>query len=101
MKLTLITLFAAVCLTLPVDLAATGAVAAQEEGECISGRQIQEAIGDGEIMELATALDAAGVNAKPLSEPEVCQFDGQRQYRVNIMNASGEAERIVLNAQAN
>jgi hypothetical protein len=46
-------------------------------------------------------MENAGVSGKPLSEPEVCNIGGERQYRVNIMNENGEAERIVLNAQAN
>jgi hypothetical protein len=96
---TIATTISAIALALPLAFASFGAPAAQEEGECISGRQIQQAINDGEILELADALAAAGIDAKPLSEPEVCRTDGQRMYRVNIMNSYGEAERIVLNAQ--
>jgi hypothetical protein len=99
MKLNIATTLIALCLALPV--ASSGAVAAQEEGDCIQGRQIQEAISDGLIMELAQALQLAGIDGKPLSEPEVCRFGGEMQYRVNIMNANGEAERVVLNAEAN
>lgn len=100
MKLRITSVIAAVLMTLPL---ASGVAAAQEEDatDCIRGRQIQQAISNGEIMELAEAMRDAGVDGKPLSEPEVCRIDGQAQYRVNIMNASGEAERIVLNAQAN
>jgi hypothetical protein len=98
MKLKVASILCAFCLALP--LVSSGAVAAQEEGECIQGRQIQEAISDGLIMELAEALQIAGIDGKPLSEPEVCRFDGEIQYRVNIMNPNGEAERVVLNAQA-
>jgi hypothetical protein len=92
---------AAVALALPLALASFGAPAAQEEGDCITGRQIQQAINDGDIVDLADAMQAEGVRAKPLSQPDVCRVGGQLKYRVNIMNSYGEAERIVLNAQGN
>lgn len=95
------TTIAAALLALPIALTSFGAPAAQEEGECISGRQIQQAINDGEIVDLADAMQAEGVEGKPLSQPDVCRSSGQLQYRINIMNSSGEAERIVLNAQGN
>ena len=85
-------------LALTSSVASFGAASAQD-GECLRGRQIQQAIDSGEIMELADAMDAAGINEKPLSQPEVCRIGGRAQYRVNIMNSYGEAERIVLNAQ--
>jgi hypothetical protein len=94
------TTLAAVVIALPLAFASLGAAAAQDD-ECISGRQIQQAINDGQILELAEAMDAEGINGKPLSEPDVCRVNGRLQYRVNIMNSYGEAERIVLNAQAN
>ena len=92
---------AAIALALPIALASFGAPAAQEEGDCISGRQIQQAINDGDIIDLADAMQAEGVKAKPLSQPDVCRIGGRLQYRLNIMNSYGEAERIVLNAQGN
>ena len=98
---TIVTTLAALALALPLAVASFEAPAAQEEGDCIRGRQIQQAINDGEILELADAMAAAGIDAKPLSEPEVCRNDGRAQYRVNIMNSYGDAERIVLNAQGN
>jgi len=95
------TTFTAITMALSLGLASFGAAAAQEAGACLQGRQIQQAIDAGEILELADALNAAGVDEKPLSQPEVCDINGRLQYRVNIMNSYGEAERIVLNAQGN
>jgi hypothetical protein len=97
----LLSTIAAVMIALPLVVAAPVGLAAQEDGDCLSGRQIQEAISDGAILDLFQAMENAGVSGKPLSEPEVCNIGGERQYRVNIMNENGEAERIVLNAQAN
>jgi hypothetical protein len=98
---TIATTLAAVVLALPLAVSSLGGAAAQQDVDCLSGRQIQQAINDGEILGLAQAMTAAGVDGKPLSEPEVCRSDGRVQYRVNIMNSYGEAERIVLNAQGN
>lgn len=98
---TIATTLAAVLLALPLALTSLGAPVAQEDGDCISGRQIQEAINEGEIVDLADAMAAEGIDGKPLSQPDVCRTSGRLQYRVNIMNSYGEAERIVLNAQAN
>jgi hypothetical protein len=101
MKLTIATTLAAVCLALPLALVPLTVSAAQEEGECIGGPQIQRLISGGEIMDLAEALGQAGIDGKPLSEPKLCKLDGQLVYRLNIINAQGEAERVVLNAQLN
>jgi uncharacterized membrane protein YkoI len=52
-------------------------------------------------MDLAEALAQAGVEGKPLSEPELCNEGGQLVYHLNIINGQGDAERVVLNAQLN
>jgi|SRR5687767_7233552 hypothetical protein len=101
MNFTIATTLTAVCLALQLILMPFSASAAQEEGECVGGRQIQQMISGGEIMDLAEALGQAGIDAKPLSEPELCNIDGQLVYHLNIINARGEAERVVLNAQLN
>jgi uncharacterized membrane protein YkoI len=97
MKLIITTVLAAILLTLPLGPAS----AAQEEWDCVGGRQIQLLIGEGQIMDLAEALAEAGVDGKPLSEPELCNEGGQLVYHLNIINRQGEAERVVLNAQLN
>ena len=101
MKLTLHNVVAAILLTLPLALGPVSASAAQEEGDCVGGRQIQRLIGEGQIMDLAEALAQAGVEGKPLSEPELCNEGGQLVYHLNIINGQGDAERVVLNAQLN
>jgi hypothetical protein len=101
MNIIIATTLNALCLSLPLMLAPLTASAAQEEGDCVGGRQIQQMIRGGEIMDLAEALGQAGIDGKPLSEPELCNIDGQLVYHLNIINARGEAERVVLNAQLN
>jgi uncharacterized membrane protein YkoI len=101
MTLGITTTLAALCLTLPLVLAPLTASAAQEEGECVGGREIQQLISGGEIMDLAEALAEAGVDGKPLSQPELCNQGGRLVYHLNIINGQGNAERIVLNAQLN
>jgi len=91
---------AAIALALPIALTSYGTPAAQEEGECISGLQIQQAITAGRIMDLADALSEAGIKGMPLSEPEVCRIDGALKYRVNVKSGS-DYDREVLNAQRN
>lgn len=99
MKLSIATTLAV--LSLVLAMAPVSASAAQEEGECVGGRQIQDLIGGGEIMDLAEALARSGIDGKPLSEPELCNEGGQLVYHLNIINGQGDAERIVLNAQLN
>lgn len=101
MKTIIATSIAALCLAFPASLSPLSATAAQEEGECVGGRQIQQLIGEGEIMDLAQALRRGGIDGKPLSEPEVCNEGGRLFYHLNIINGQGDAERIVLNAQLN
>lgn len=82
-------------LTVPVNLAV-----AQQDGECLGRRAIQEKIDSGEIRQLSEAMDAAGVKGKIISSgAELCFVGGQWQYRVNVMDASGESRPVTLPAQ--
>lgn len=76
-----------------------GPVAAQDE-RCLDRREIQEKIDSGELIQLSQAMDQAGVEGKIISSAaQVCQVDGQWQWRVNVMDSSGESRPVTLPAQ--
>jgi len=76
-----------------------GPVAAQD-GRCLDRREIQERIDSGELIQLSQAMDAARVDGKIISSAaQVCQINGQWQWRVNVMDSSGESRPVTLPAQ--
>ena len=96
------TAFAALFLALPLALAPSGTPAAQEDGDCVSARQAQQAVEAGEILGLAAAAAGEGIQQKFIgAEARLCDIDGAPHWVVNVMSESGESQRIVLNAQAN
>ena len=91
-------------------LAATGVVlalafgflgpAAAAEGDCLGKRQIQNRIDSGQLRPLSEAMAAANVDGKIISSgAEVCQIDGQWQWRVNVMDSYGESKPVTLPAE--
>ena len=102
MTTTITTAFAAIFLALPIALVASGAPAAQEDADCVSARQAQQAVEAGEILGLAAAAGGEGIDRKFIGdEARLCEIDGAPHWVVNVMSESGESQRIVLNAQAN
>lgn len=93
------TIVAAFILALPVALASSGAPGAQENGDCVSARQAQQAVEAGEIMELPDAARRAGVEQKYIGDARLCDVGGSQHWVVNVMSEDGESERIVLNAE--
>jgi hypothetical protein len=93
------TRIAALSLAVPLAFASIMAAAAQAEGECLSGHQIQDAINSGQIMPIDQAMAAAGISERPLGRPSVCVRNGTLEYRVNVMDAYGDSDTKVLNAQ--
>jgi len=76
-----------------------GPVAAQEE-RCLDRREIQQKIDSGELIQLSEAMDTARVGGKIISSAaQVCEVDGQWQWRVNVMDSSGESRPVTLPAQ--
>jgi hypothetical protein len=74
--------------------------AAAQEGRCLDRREIQEKIDAGELVQLSQAMDRAGVDGKIISSAlQVCEIDGQWQWRVNVMDSSGESRPVTLPAQ--
>jgi hypothetical protein len=93
------TLSAAISLALPLAFASFGPATAQDGGDCLSGRQIQQGIDAGEIVPLDEAMSAAGVDDRPIGRANVCKRDGNLEYHVNIMDDYGESDTKILNAQ--
>lgn len=74
-------------------------VVAQDE-RCLDRREIQERIDSGQLIQLSQAMDQAGVDGKIISSAaQVCQVDGEWQWRVNVMDSSGESRPVTLPAQ--
>lgn len=91
-------ILAVIALALPLSQVVPGPIAAQD-GECLSGHEIQDAINAGRIVPLAEAMAAAGIDDEPIGRANVCQRAGTLEYRVNIMDAYGGSDTRVLNAQ--
>ena len=74
--------------------------ASAQEGRCLARREIQEKIDDGELNQLSEAMDEAGVDGKIISSAaQVCQVNGEWQWRVNVMDSYGESRPVTLPAQ--
>jgi hypothetical protein len=94
------TTLTALWLSLPIGLASSVAPAAQEDGNCVSSRQAQEAVEAGEILDLSSAAQREGIDRKFIGdEARLCDVEGSPHWVVNVMSESGDSERIVLNAQ--
>lgn len=71
-----------------------------QEGRCLDRREIQEKIDSGELNQLSAAMDEAGVDGKIISSAaQVCEVNGRWQWRVNVMDSSGESRPVTLPAQ--
>lgn len=74
--------------------------ASAQEERCLDRREIQEKIDTGELVQLSQAMDRAGVEGKIISSAlQVCEVAGQWQWRVNVMDSSGESRPVTLPAQ--
>jgi hypothetical protein len=102
MERTIATVIAASTLAISLAFASFGAAAAQEDGNCVSSRQAQQAVESGEVMQLPEAARRAGIEQKFIGdEARLCDVDGAPHWVVSVMRDNGESERIVLNAQGN
>lgn len=98
MKHTLLAHAVAAGAALSLVLGAAVPAAAQENGDCLSPHEIQEAIASGTIVTVDEAMAASGIDQPPLSS-KVCRSNGSLNYHVNIMDAYGEAKPKVLDAE--
>ena len=68
--------------------------------ECLSKRQIQAQIDDGQLIQLSQALAQSDVDGKIISsQARVCLVDGQWEWQVNVMDEYGESKPVSLPAQ--
>ncbi len=73
---------------------------AAAQGQCLDRREIQDKINSGEVAQVAEAMARAGVDGKLISSTvELCQIGGGLQWRVSVMDASGESRVVTLPAQ--
>ena len=99
MKQFISTFFAATGVVVALALGFLGPAAAAD-GPCLDKRQIQQQIDNGELRPLSDAMAAANVDGKIISSgAEVCQIDGQWQWRVNVMDSYGESKPVTLPAE--
>ena len=92
-----LTLVAAGVLTLGLAFGVAAPAVAQE---CLSKREIQQMIDNGELVQLSQAIAQSGVDGKIISSAaQVCEVNGQWQWRVNVMDSSGESRPVTLPAQ--
>lgn len=99
MKQTFLTPAVGVGLALSLFLSAIGPAAAQEGGDCLSPREIQDKVSSGEIVTVDEAMSADGIEERPLGQTKVCRRNGNLEYHVNIMDEYGDTDTKVLNAQ--
>lgn len=67
--------------------------------ECLSRRDIQEKIDNGEVRQLAEAMQAAGVDGRIISQQaRLCLVGGEWQWQVNVMDSYGESRPVSLPA---
>ena len=68
--------------------------------ECLSKREIQNKIDNGELIQLSQALAQSGVDGKIISsQAKVCMVDGRWEWQVNVMDEYGESKPVSLPAQ--
>ena len=72
---------------------------ARDNMECLSDRQIQAAIEDGQIQSWPKIKRLAGISAyEEVSDVTVCMIEGVPYYILNVISPEGEAAKIALNA---
>jgi hypothetical protein len=99
MKTRLLTSTVAAGVALSLVLAAGIPAAAQERGDCLSPREIQQAVASGAIVTVDEAMSADGIDERPLGQTKVCRRNGSLEYHVNIMDEYGETDTKVLSAE--
>jgi hypothetical protein len=68
--------------------------------ECLSKREIQQKIDNGELIQLSQALSQSNVDGKIISsQAKVCLIDGRWEWQVNVMDEYGESKPVSLPAQ--
>lgn len=97
MKITTATILAAMAVALLAGPGAPVSAVAQDRNNCLSRQDIQSQLSKGDIEELATVMERAGIEQRPLSA-EVCDLNGEPHYFVNLMDSYG-GKQVTLNAR--
>ena len=94
-----LTMAAAAIISLAAAMPAFAQGGARDNMECLSDRQIQAAIEDGQIQSWPKIKRLAGISAyEEVSDVQVCMIDGVPYYILNVVSPEGEAAKIALNA---
>jgi uncharacterized membrane protein YkoI len=94
-----ITMAAAAVFSLAAVMPAAAQGRAREELDCLSDRQIQVAIEQGQILSWPKIKRMAGIAAyQEVSDVQVCMIEGVPYYILNVVSPEGEAAKIALNA---
>lgn len=98
MKNSIASVVAAAVMAVALGFAVSGTAVAQD-GVCLDKREIQERINSGQLRQLSEVIAEAGVEGKIISSAvQLCQVDGVWQWRVNVMDYSGESKPVTLPA---
>lgn len=90
---------ASIALALALALALSGTSGTQAQA-CLDKRQIQEAVGSGQIMSLDAVLASGGVDSgAEILNVQVCDEGGRLVYVIGVLSPDGQAQNLVLDAQ--
>ena len=90
---------AAAVFSLAAAMPAAAQGRAREELDCLTDRQIQVAIEQGQILSWPKIKRMAGISAyEEVSDVQVCMIEGVPYYILNVISPEGEAAKIALNA---
>lgn len=101
MKILHLNLLAAIGVALPLFFAFDTAAMAQDDGECLSGRDAQQAFQARRIMSFDRAATAAGVSPEDIvsqTGPKLCDVEGRPYWQVNVQDEYGNSETVDLPA---
>lgn len=70
-----------------------------QSGQCLTNREIRQAVVQGRILPLTSALAAAGIGpAAQVLNASVCETPQGPVYYVSVLGPAGQARNIALNA---
>jgi len=76
-----------------------GVVPVSAQDSCLSNRELQAAIANGEIPPVAEVLQQAGIDrSTEVLSVQACGAGGAFSYHVGVLDAYGEASTLVLQA---
>lgn len=91
----------------PIIIAATVAALAAvcvaapafgQQGECLSNRQLYQAIESGSVPNVSDVAASAGLDTRDISAAELCADNGSWVYRLRLGKRTGVGRTLVLPA---